>query len=135
MKKTILIIILVILFLVIVFFGILMARNASIAKRLKAMPISEVDLANVSDGLYKGDFAYGGFKYEVEVTVTGHKIEDIKVLKNRNTFHAKRAEGVIEKVLKNQSLKVDAVSGATNTSIALLKAIENALTGQTQNLK
>jgi uncharacterized protein with FMN-binding domain len=133
MKKTILIIILVVLFLVIVFFGILMARNVSIAKRLKAMPISEVDLASVSDGLHKGDFAYGGFNYEVEVAVKEHKIEDIKVLKNRNTFHAKRAEGVIEKVLKNQSLKVDAVSGATNTSIALLKAIENALTAKPQN--
>ena len=128
MKKTIIIIISVAVFLVIVFFGILMARNVSIARRLKALPISEVDLASVSDGLYKGDFAYGGFKYEVEVTVKEHKIEDIKVLKNRPTSHAKKAEGVIEKVLKNQSLKVDAVSGATNTSIALLKAIENALT-------
>jgi uncharacterized protein with FMN-binding domain len=130
MKKTILIIILVILFLVIVFFGALMARNISIAKRLKALPISEVDLSTVTDGSYHGSFAYGGFTYEVEVAVKDHKIEDIKILKNRPTGHAKKAEGVIEKVLKKQSLKVDAVTGATNTSIALLKAIENALTGK-----
>lgn len=135
MKKAIIISILAIILMVIVGLGFLLERNASIAKRLKAMPINEIDLANVSDGLYHGDFAYGGFTYEVEVTVKEHKIEDIKVVKNRNTSHAKHAEGVIEKVLKAQSLKVDAVSGATNTSIALLKAIENALSGQTQNIK
>lgn len=38
------------------------------------------------------------------------------------------AEDVIDGVLKAQSLKVEAVTGATTTSKALLKAIENAPT-------
>lgn len=36
-------------------------------------------------------------------------------------------ESIISRVVENQSLKVDVVTGATVTSKALLKAIENAL--------
>jgi uncharacterized protein with FMN-binding domain len=96
-------------------------------KRVRSMPINEVDLSNIQDGSYKGDFSYGGFTYEVEVTVKEHRIENIEILKNRDTRHAKKAEGVVEKVLNAQSLEVDAVTGATTTSKALLEAIENAL--------
>jgi uncharacterized protein with FMN-binding domain len=61
--------------------------------------------------------------------VQEHRIQQIDVLKNREeSEYAKKAEGVVEKVLKSQSLKVDAVTGATTTSKALLKAIESALT-------
>jgi uncharacterized protein with FMN-binding domain len=96
-------------------------------KRVREMPINEVDLSNIQGGSYKGDFSYGGFTYEVEVTVKEHRIENIAILKNRDSKHAKKAEGVVEKVLNAQSLEVDAVTGATTTSKALLKAIENAL--------
>ena len=96
-------------------------------KQVRNIPINEVDLSNVQDGSYKGDFSYGGFTYEVEVTVKEHRIDNIEILKNRDTKHAKKAEGVVEKVLNAQSLKVDVVTGATTTSKALLKAIENAL--------
>lgn len=97
-------------------------------EKVRKMPINEVDLSRVSDGSYRGDFSYGGFTYEVEVSVKDHKIEGIEILRNRESKHAKKAEGVAEKVLEAQSLKVDAVTGATTTSKALLKAIENALT-------
>jgi uncharacterized protein with FMN-binding domain len=40
------------------------------------------------------------------------------------------AKGVARNVIDEQSLQVDAVTGATITSKAFLKAIENALTGQ-----
>lgn len=36
-------------------------------------------------------------------------------------------ESIISRVVENQSLKVDVVTGATITSKALLRAIENAL--------
>ena len=135
MKKAIIISFLIIILMVLVTLGILMGRSASIAKKVRAMPINEVDLAEITDGSYKGDFTYAGFTYQVEVMIKEHKIENIKVLKNRNTKYSKLAEGIIEKVVQNQSLKVDAISGATTTSKALLKAIENALTGQGENTK
>jgi len=119
-----------ILFAIVILFALAFVLSSCAYKEMKkvrSMPINEVDLSNVQDGSYKGDFSYGGFTYEVEVTVKEHRIENIEILKNRDTKHAKKAEGVVEKVLNAQSLEVDAVTGATTTSKALLKAIENAL--------
>lgn len=96
-------------------------------KSVRAMPIETVDLASVQDGTFQGDFSYGGFTYEVAVAVKDHRIETIDILKNRDTKHAKQAEGVVPKVLSAQTVNVDVVTGATTTSKALLKAIENAL--------
>ena len=128
MKKVILIIIIGVVVIAIGILSSLMLCNTAEMKRVRSMSINGIDLSNIPEGLYKGDYSYGGFKYEVEVVVNEHKIETINVLKNRNTSHAKNAEGVIEKVVKTQTVNVDAVSGATTTSKALLKAIENALT-------
>lgn len=130
LKRTITIAIIIIVVVVIGILSALMIQSNKVTKSVRTMPINEVDLTNVSDGVYLGNFSYAGFTYEVVVTVKDKKIEEIKVLKNRNTKYAKIAEGVIEKVIQAQSLKVDAVSGATTTSKALLKAIENALTQQ-----
>jgi uncharacterized protein with FMN-binding domain len=101
--------------------------NAEV-KAVRIMPINHVDLGKVKDGQYTGDFSYGGFAYEVSVKVAGHQIKDISVVKNRTTKHAKMAEGVVKSILDQQRNDVDAISGATTTSKALLKAVENALT-------
>ena len=105
-----------------------MAATAAEMKAVRAMPIHHVDLGQVKDGAYHGDYAYGGFTYEVAVTVADHRINDIAVVKNRTTSPAKKAEGALKRVLEQQRNDVDAVSGATTTSKALLKAVENALT-------
>lgn len=39
----------------------------------------------------------------------------------------KAAEVVIEKIIKEQKIDVDAISGATNSSTVIKKAVENAL--------
>jgi uncharacterized protein with FMN-binding domain len=96
-------------------------------KAVRGMPIKKIDLLQVKDGGYLGDFSYGGFTYEVKVTIASHQLKDIVLLKNRTTKHAKMAEGVVKSILDQQRNDVDAVSGATTTSKALLKAIENAL--------
>ncbi len=96
-------------------------------KQVRNMSIKEIDLSTVSAGKYRGDFSYGGFTYEVEVSIKGHRIDNITILKNRDSIYAKEAETVIDRVLYSQSLNVDAVSGATTTSKALLKAVEGAL--------
>ena len=94
---------------------------------VRRMPINHVDLSQVKDGDYSGDYAYGGFNYEVKVSVANHQIKGIAIIKNRTTSHAKMAEGVVKRILEQQENDVDAVSGATTTSKALLKATENAL--------
>ena len=96
---------------------------------VRKMTINEVHLSAMNDGTYPGDFTYGGFTYKVEVVVRDRRIELINILHDRgDSDYARKAEGVIDRVIKAQSLQVDAVTGATTTSKALLKAIENALT-------
>ena len=101
--------------------------NTAEVKAVRAMPINHVDLAQVKDRTYPGTFTYGGFTYEVMVTVVNHGIKNITITKNRNTSHAQKAEGVMSRIMEQQKNDVDVVSGATTTSKALLKAVENAL--------
>ncbi|HDP69585.1 MAG TPA: FMN-binding protein [Actinobacteria bacterium] len=131
MKRKILITVGVLAGILVMGFGILylaiMRPAFKEQERVRNMPINEVDLSKVMDGSYRGDFSYANFTYEAEVSVKNHEIENIKILKNREDEYAKRAEGVVQKVRKSQSLDVDTVTGATTTSKALLKAMENAL--------
>lgn len=96
--------------------------------RVRNMPIRDVDLNRVPDGSYEGEFTYGGFTYRTRTRVINHRITDIQVSENRGTRHARKAEGVIPRVLSEQTPDVDAVTGATTTSKALLKSIEISLT-------
>lgn len=97
-------------------------------KRVRAMPIADVDLSTIPDGAYRGGFTYGKFTYEVRTVVKNHRIDTIDILKNRNSKYAKKAAGVIPRIVEKQTPNVDAVSGATTTSKALMKAVENSLT-------
>lgn len=94
---------------------------------VRNLEFQDVDLSRIPDGTYAGEFGYGNFAYAVDVTVIGHRITEILVTKNRDGEHARLAEEVADYVLDAQSVQVDAVTGATTTSKALLKAIENAL--------
>jgi len=100
-------------------------------KMVREMPINDIDMAQVEDGTYTGDFTYGlfgiDFTYVVETDVAANQITDIRVVQNRDTRHAKLAEKVIPRVIEAQSPNVDAHTGATTTSKALLKAIEHSL--------
>ncbi len=94
---------------------------------VRQMEIQNVDINDLKDGEYFGSFTYSGFEYRVRTAVDAHRITDIEILKNRNTKHAKQAEAVVIEIIKRQTPNVDAVSGATTTSKALMKAVENSL--------
>jgi uncharacterized protein with FMN-binding domain len=91
------------------------------------MPIAKVDLAKVPDGTYTGSFSGGRWSNTVKVTVRDHKITDIKIVKDIEFKSAKVPSELFQRVEQAQSLQVDTVTGATVTSKAYLKAIENAL--------
>ncbi|TAL38036.1 MAG: FMN-binding protein [Spirochaetes bacterium] len=98
-------------------------------RAIRALRINDVDLSRIPDGVYEGSFSYGSFNYLVRTTVKKHRIANVEILKNRDTVYARKAEGVVGRVLEKQTPNVDAVSGATTTSKALLKAIEYSLAG------
>ncbi len=112
---------------VVIFYFAMVKPMLNEISQIQQMEIATINLNDVADGSYRGDFTYGKFTYEVEVTVKDHKIESIKVIKNRKSKYAKMAEGILARIVEKQTLQVDAVSGATTTSKAFMKAVENAL--------
>jgi len=95
-------------------------------KIVSEININSIDLSKVHDGTYTGSYDAIFVGAEVEVTVKNNKITDIKLL-NHKTERGKPAEVIVDDVKEKQSLQVDAISGATNSSKVILKAIENAL--------
>ena len=93
---------------------------------LNDMPIQQIDLVSVENGVYAGSFSVFPVSLEVSVTVEDYMITDIDLVKHSNG-QGKAAEVIPAKVVQAQSLAVDAVSGATYSSRVILKAIENAL--------
>jgi uncharacterized protein with FMN-binding domain len=93
---------------------------------IKELSIKKVDLSKVPDGSFTGYFDAIFVGAKVNVIVQNHKIVDIKLMNHKNE-RGQRAEVIPQKVVQAQSLQVDAVSGATNSSKVILKAIENAL--------
>jgi uncharacterized protein with FMN-binding domain len=98
-------------------------------EQIKNMDISHVDPATVPDGEYTGEFPFRQrYLYRVKVTVKSGRIADIEVLENgTENEHAEKGLEVIPRILREQSPEVDAVSGATVTSKALMKCVEKAL--------
>lgn len=86
----------------------------------------EIALNKVPDGSYKGYFNQFPVEVELITTVKNGEITDIKLIKHVNG-QGQDGERVIPAVVKAQSLKVDTITGATYSSIVILKAVENSL--------
>lgn len=95
-------------------------------ERLKDLQIDNVDLTKISDGVYTGKYNVFPISVIVKVTVENHKISDITLVKHFNGQGAS-AEAVLDHIIKNQTLNVDIIAGATYSSKIILKSIENAL--------
>ncbi len=96
----------------------------------KNLPIAVVDFKKLKGGTYIGEYAGGMYKWranEVQVTVFSGKVTDIKLLKNKEKRPPEFTDNLYNRVIKAQSLQVDTISGATLTSKAYLKSVENAL--------
>ena len=81
------------------------------------------------DGTYRGEQDFSGTPINVvlEVVLKNQQITSIKILKHTGSPIGKRAEKLTERIIAEQSLDLDVVSGATVSSKAILKAVENAL--------
>ncbi len=118
--------------------GIAAGATAPGRNELKNVSISNIDFKKLRDGVYTGRYIGAKDKLRnagVEVTVSSGAVTKIRVTegalagdKQKNDLgKGKTIEGLFGEVIKAQSLKVDVISGATLTSNAHLKAVENAL--------
>lgn len=94
--------------------------------------IQEVDLSQIADGTYEGEHDIGYIYARVAVTVKNHEITDVKLLEHNHERGIKAEENIPQKIVADQTVKTDAVSGATNSSKVIMKACENALSGKAE---
>lgn len=123
MKKKILIILLCTILFVLIGASLYLKR---LVNDVNSITVSNLNMANITDGIYVGKYCITPVYVEVEVTVTEHKITNIKIIEHENGLGGK-AEKIVDDVISRQSLEVDAVSGATVSSKCIIKAIENEL--------
>ena len=106
---------------------ILMVISCSTAYKslIAVMP----DLAQVANGVYRGNYDLSGAptKVTLDVIVQDSKITGIEIVKHVSSSIGKKAEAIIDDIIDKQNLNVDVITGATASSKAILKAVENAL--------
>ena len=90
--------------------------------------LSMPDLAKIPDGRYAGEAKQFPVLVKVEVTVGAGKITGFKILKHRNG-RGRAAESLLLWIIMmiERPIEIDAVTGATYSSMVILKAGENAL--------
>ncbi|MEQ7303813.1 FMN-binding protein [Enterococcus avium] len=96
-------------------------------RTLKKVKINEVPISQVADGEYVGEAQIKPVSAKVNVQVENGKITDIEI-KDHMTGLGKNGEKIIDQIINKQSLDVDAISGAPQSSVTITKAVENALT-------
>lgn len=84
------------------------------------------DVSQAADGDYEGASFVAPVSVKVKVVVKGGRMASVELLKHFNG-QGKPAEAIVQKALEAQSLGVDVITGATYSSLAILKAIEDAL--------
>lgn len=126
-KKKMVLFVLMLLLLVGLVCGIIYLKNVADYKQaVKETTFEEINISDISDGVYVGEYDVNFIYAKVEVTVQNGVITNISILEHRHE-RGKSAEIITNKIVDEQRIDVDAVSGATNSSTVIKKAVENAL--------
>lgn len=89
--------------------------------------INDVKPSLLRDGTYNGKYDSGRWSNQVNVVIKDSKITEIDIVKDVKFSKPEVTKELFNRVIQKQNSNVDAVSGATVTSKAYMKAIENAL--------
>ena len=92
-----------------------------------------VDSEKLADGTYQGSYRGGPNKAIVEVTIKDNSIVNIKIIQHQAWKGKKAEETIVERIIARQSTRVDAVSGATNSSRVIMNAVQLAIEKAYQN--
>ncbi|MBS4539501.1 FMN-binding protein [Clostridium sp. D2Q-11] len=126
-KKILLLILVVVLVISGGFVLSIRSKLEDFSEEVSSIEVQEIDLSKINDGTYTGKYyvneTVGAI---VEVTIKENNITDIIFIEHKYG-KGKKAEVITGSVIEEQSLEVDTISGATGSSIVILKAIEDAL--------
>lgn len=88
--------------------------------------INSIDLSKYPDGTYYGSFDGYRWDNKVEVIVKNHQIVKITIIDDVTFPKDEWSQELIRRVIEKQNVDIEIITGATVTSKAYLKAIENA---------
>ena len=106
--------------------AVYLKQVAGYKRAVREILIEDICLSDIPSGIYVGECDVHFIRAKVEVTVDSGEITDIRILEHENE-RGQTEEAVVERIVAEQRIEVDAVSGATNSSTVLKKAVENAL--------
>ncbi len=87
-----------------------------------------VEPEGLKDGVYEGEYKKGINKAVVKVTIADGRIADVELVKHTASWIGKKAnEVILQEIISQQSTRVDAVSGATNSSRVIMNAVQKAV--------
>lgn len=126
-RKRILLLIALVVFLIgLIYTAVYLKSVTDYKKAVKETTFSGIDIYNLPDGVYVGEYDVNFIYAKVEVTVQNGTVTKIDILEHKNE-RGKSAEIIADRIIEKQKINVDTVSGATNSSIVIKKAVENAL--------
>lgn len=126
-QKRILLFLAIFLFLSsLIFTAAYLKSVADYKEAVKETTFRDISISNIPDGIYIGEYDVDFIYAKVEVTVQNRTVTEINLLEHKNG-RGKPAETIIDRIIEEQKINVDAVSGATNSSIVIKKAVENAI--------
>ena len=126
-KKKVALFAVMILLLIGLVWGIIYLKSVADYKQaVKETTYENIHISDIPDGVYVGEYDVDFIYAKVEVTVQNGEITNINILEHRHE-RGKTAEVIADSIVDEQKIDVDAISGATNSSTVIKKAVENAL--------
>jgi len=126
-KKVVLLIVSTVILFALICLAIYLKSFSDYKQAVSNITFQNIGITDIANGTYIGECNVNFIYAKVEVTVHDGKITNIEILEHRND-QGQAAETVIDRIVTEQKIEVDAVSGATNSSTILKKAVENAFT-------
>lgn len=109
-------------------FGLKYLRDlGNYRQEVSNIEVSQLDIGAMPDGTYQGECDVDFIYAKVSVTVKDGVLTNATLLEHKNERGAP-AEKIIDDIVAKQTIDVDVVAGATNSSKVIKKAVENALT-------
>ncbi|MCD4775035.1 MAG: FMN-binding protein [Candidatus Aegiribacteria sp.] len=126
MKKKLLKILVIVIGILIIGGVIFKIRYDRMVRVFREEEVGTVDLQQIKDGVYPGNFGDFLVSVTLDVTVSDNRITDIEIVE-QHCGPGYNAEETVDRILEAQSPYVDAVSGATGSSRCIMIAVYKAL--------
>lgn len=101
-------------------------RYNHMVNTFKNLQIKDIDLTDLHDGIYSGEFGEFLVSVKADVTITKNRISEVRISR-QHCGKGYEASDTLNRIMKNQSPKVDIVTGATASSKAIMAAVQKAL--------